>query len=76
MIKLRSNKKVKGKFCSNQQILQFPKREEIISDEDIMDLFKGLIELIKKNTELRVEKKYEYMLDVLKKELQVYRSNN
>ena len=50
--------------------------EDLITDEDIKDLFLGLIELIKKNTELKVEQKYENLIDVLKSELRELRGNN
>ena len=63
-------------FYFQKKILKFPPREDIITDEDIKDLFLGLIELVKKNAELKVEQKYEKVIDVLKSELRTFKGNN
>ena len=76
MAKLRRCKSYSGVFYIRRQVLKFPQREALITDEDIKDLFLGLIELIKKNTELKVEQKYENLIDVLKSELRELRGNN
>ena len=65
-----------GVFYFQKKILKFPPREDIITDEDIKDLFLGLIELVKKNAELKVEQKYEKVIDVLKSELRTFKGNN
>ncbi len=59
-----------------KKVLKFPQRETLITDEDIKDLFLGLVELVKKNTELKIEQKYENLINVLKNELREYRENN
>lgn len=69
MIKLKKINGLTGVFYFNKRILKFPKREDIITDEDIKDLFLGLVELVKKNTELKVEQRYERLINVLKSEL-------
>ena len=50
--------------------------EEMITDKDILDLFNGLIELVKRSVELKVERKYVVLIDVLKSELQNLKHNN
>lgn len=65
-----------GLFYFQKKVLKFPQRETLITDEDIKDLFFGLIELVKKNAELKIEQKYENLIDVLKSELREYRENN
>ena len=47
-----------------------------LTDEDILDLFKGLIELVKRSTEMKVERKYGILIDVLKSELRNLKHNN
>lgn len=76
MVKFKRNKYMTGRFYIRKQILQFPGREDIITDDDILDLFKGLIELVKRNTEMKIEQKYEVLIDVLKSELQEFKRNN
>lgn len=68
MVKYKKNNNMCGVFYCKKQILQFPKREEVITDEDILDLFKGLIELVKRNVEMKLEVKYARIIDVLKRE--------
>jgi hypothetical protein len=75
-MRLRKCKKLSGVFYCYKRILKFPEREDIVSDEDIFDLFKGLITLVKRNAEIKVEQKYEVLIDVLKSELREYKQNN
>ena len=75
-MKFKRNKYITGRFYTRKQILHFPAREDMITDEDILDLFKGLIELVKRNAEMKIEHKYEVVIDVLKSELQEFRGNN
>ena len=76
MVKLKKNKYMSGRFYIRKQVLQFPGREDMITDEDILDLFKGLIELVKRNAEMKIEQKYEVLIDVLKSELRDFKENN
>ena len=76
MLKLKRNNTVTGRFYVRKKLLQFPCMEDMITDEDIMDLFKGLIELVKRSTEIKIERKYETLIDVLKCELRNFKQNN
>ena len=76
MLKIKRNNNITGKFYTRKQILQFPCMEDMITDEDILDLFKGLIELVKRSTEMKVERKYGILIDVLKSELRNLKHNN
>lgn len=75
-MKFRRCLNMTGVFYFQKKILKFPPREDIITDEDIKDLFLGLIELVKRNAELKVEQKYEKVIDVLKSELRTFKGNN
>ena len=76
MLILKRNNTVTGRFYIRKKLLQFPCMEDMITDEDIMDLFKGLIELVKRSTEIKIERKYETLIDVLKCELRNFKQNN
>ncbi len=69
MRKIKKCTKFSGVFYCNKKVIQFPSREDYITDEDILDLFMGLVELIKKNTEIKTEQKYQYIIQKLKREL-------
>ena len=69
MFKLKPNKSVEGKFFVKGAILQFDAQHRFISDEDINDLFLGLVELIKKNVSIQIEHKYMSEIDSLKVQL-------
>ncbi|MBE5736647.1 MAG: hypothetical protein E7356_04795 [Clostridiales bacterium] len=58
MIKLRPNKSISGVYYTRIKVLQFKPQVDLVSDEDIMDLFMGLVRLIKRNAELEVEERY------------------
>ena len=45
-------------FFVNKQILKFQSPSGIVSDDDINNLFFGLVRLIKRNCELSLEEKY------------------
>ena len=45
-------------FYFKKRILKFQNPNGLVSDEDILNLFLGLVRLIKKNTELIMEEKY------------------
>ena len=75
MVRLRKCSSVTGIFYIKKKVLKFPSIETFVTDEDIEDLFFGLLELVKKNTELKVEQKYKNLISVLKNELREYRGN-
>lgn len=56
-------------FYFKKRILQFKKPSSLISDEDIMNLFLGLVKLIKKNTELKLEEKYLCQINKLQAQI-------
>ena len=58
MINLRPNKTINGVYYTRIKVLQFKPQVDLVSDEDIMDLFMGLVRLIKRNAELEVEERY------------------
>lgn len=76
MIRLRKCNSLTGVFYMQKKVLKFPSMETFITDDDIEDLFFGLLELVKKNTELKVEQKYKNLINVLKNELRECRDNN
>lgn len=53
-------------FYFKKRILKFKKPNQLISDEDIVNLFLGVVNLIKKNTELKMEEKYMGLINNLK----------
>ena len=69
MNNLKPNKRVMGKFFTKYKVLKFEIKSDLISDDDIMDLFMGLVRLIKKNTELVMEEKYLNAINQLTHEL-------
>ena len=71
MKKLKPNKTSFGVYLTHKKILKFQSPNDYISDDDIFDLFIGLMNLIKKSTELKVENKYIYEINHLKKELEL-----
>lgn len=56
-------------FYFKSRILQFKKPNCLISDEDIMNLFVGLVKLIKKNTQLELEEKYLHQINKLQEQI-------
>lgn len=45
-------------FYFRKRILKFQRPSGIVSDEDIVNLFLGLVRLVKRNTEIILEEKY------------------
>ncbi len=45
-------------FYFKKRIMKFKNPNQLISDDDIMNLFFGVVNLIKKNTEMKIEEKY------------------
>lgn len=66
---LKPNYALTGKYFASKQILKFQSYSELITDEDIMNLFMGLVKLIKKSTEMKMEAKYEKEIELLKDKL-------
>lgn len=57
-------------FYFKKRILKFKRPNGLISDEDILNLFLGLVKLIKKNTELKMEEKYLCKINKLQAQIQ------
>lgn len=76
MNKLKKCTNLNGTYFLKRRVLQFPEKEGLISDEDIKELFLGLIELVKRNIEIKTQKKYERTILYLKKEIESYKNNN
>lgn len=74
MFNLKPNKNLIGKYYVIPHIIKFKNYREYISDNDIFDLFVGLINLVKKSAELKVEDKYTAEINKLKKELYLLKS--
>lgn len=66
---LKPNYYIKGTFFKNKQILKFQNYSELVSDEDIINLFLGMVRLIKKSTEMKMEARYIREIESLKREL-------
>lgn len=58
MKKLTPNYLQSGIFYCRKQLLKFESNNELISQEDILNLFMGLCRLIKKSSEYVLESKY------------------
>lgn len=69
---LKPNYIISGVYFFNKQILKFQPYSELISDEDILNLFVGMVRLIKRTTELKMEAKYEKQIKELRDRLKVF----
>lgn len=69
MINLKPNYILTGKYFAHKQVLKFQNYNEFITDEDIMNLFLGLVRLVKKSTEMKIEAKYAREIENLKNKL-------
>ena len=76
MSNFRKCTKLSGRYYFRRKVLQFPDSREFLSEDDIADLFFGLIELIKKSIEVRVEDKYQKIILSLKKQLKYYKEKH
>ena len=56
-------------FYFKKRILKFQNPNGLVSDEDILNLFLGLVRLIKKNTELIMEEKYLHEISSLQAQI-------
>ena len=70
MVKIKANYITRGKFFVSKRILKFQSNSELITDEDIINLFLGLVRLIKKSTEIKTEEKYSMKITMLKREIE------
>jgi len=68
---LKPNKISKQIFYFRPKILKFKNRMDYISDNDIVDLFLGLVNLIKKCTEIKIEEKYLNKINYLQRQVEV-----
>lgn len=66
MENLMTNNKV---FYFRKRVLQFKKNLGLVTDDDIMNLFLGLVRLVKKNTEIIMQEKYLNKITKLENEL-------
>lgn len=57
-------------FYFRKRILKFQRPNGIVSDEDIINLFLGLIRLIRRNTEIILEEKYINKINKLQTQIQ------
>lgn len=57
-------------FYFKKRILKFKGQSGLVSDKDIMNLFSGLVNLIKRNTELKLEEKFLNKINQLERQLQ------
>lgn len=56
-------------FYCKKRILKFKNTSKLVSDEDILNLFLGLVKLIKRNTEISIEEKYISQINHLKMQI-------
>ena len=75
-MKLRAKRNMSGIYYPKTHILKFKNNRELISDNDIFDLVMGLINLIKKNTELKIEERYLMEIKRLKTEINILKNIN
>lgn len=68
-MRLIVNREIYGVFYTKKRILKFKNPSEMISNEDIMNLFAGFVRLIKKSAQLEVEEKYCNQIHQLKNEI-------
>lgn len=66
MENLTTNNKI---FYFRKRVLQFKKNLGLVTDDDIMNLFLGLVRLVKKNTEIIMQEKYLNKITKLENEL-------
>jgi len=76
MRKLRPNYNQNGIFFMCPHLLKFQSNYSFITDNDINDLFMGLVGLIRKTEGLKIEKKYTSIIDKLKQEIIELRNQN
>jgi len=58
-------------FYCTKRLLKFKSPNELVSDEDLMNLFVGFVRLIKKSSELEAEEKYSKKIAKLERELRI-----
>jgi len=73
MKNLRPNYYCSGVFYFSKHPIKFKKNNELISEEDIFNLFNGFVRLIKKSVTLEIEEKYLNKISFLENELDKYK---
>ena len=71
---MKINRNSCGIYYTRKQILKF-ENAKLLSDRDILNLFNGFIRLIKKSVEIKLESKYLFEINKLKKELKKFESS-
>lgn len=56
-------------FYFKKHILKFKNPNGLVSDEDILHLFLGIVRLIKRNTEIAIEEKYVCKINKLENKI-------
>ena len=74
MERLRARYNKSGNYYCTPHILKFRKNNELISEEDIYNLFSGFVRLIKKSVELEIEDRYANKIKNLEIELKKYKT--
>lgn len=72
---IHANYTHKGSYTMSKNILRFPSSQDLVGDEDIMSLFMGLVSLLKRNEQIKVERYYENYIKCLKKEIEILSRN-
>ena len=75
MKKVNANYTHKERYTIPKKILRFPCSQAILDDEDIMSLFMGIINLLKRNEQVKVEHHYIDYIKCLEKEIEVLSRN-
>lgn len=73
MENLNKNNKI---YYFRKRVLHFKKNSGLVSDEDITNLFLGLMRLLKKNAEIEMQEKYLSKIARLQNELDRIKSNS
>ena len=58
MKKVENCKNIKGVYYIKKRLLKFEKPYDLLSDDDMLNLFMGFVRLIKRSAEIEVESKY------------------
>lgn len=75
MKKININKNMSGVYYTKKRLIKFQKPNDILSDEDILNLFMGFVRLIKKSTEIEVENKYILEINKLQNKLKKFENS-
>ena len=75
MKKITANYTHKGSYTIPKKILHFPCSQANLDEEDIMSLFMGIINLMKRNEQVKVEHYYNNYIRCLEKEIEILSRN-